>query len=89
MLTTTIYKVTGMTNTIIEDTMTDRKWLNPRIFYLQTFVKPLPTKCPECGSPLTTTIDEDETICTQCGLITSASIEYVAGTKIIYDYGRH
>jgi transcription initiation factor TFIIIB Brf1 subunit/transcription initiation factor TFIIB len=52
-------------------------------------VKPLPNTCPECGCELTTTEDEDETICTGCGLITSMSIEYVASHKIILPYGRH
>ena len=67
----------------------NKRWLNPRLFYLHTFVKPLPSTCPECGCDLTTTEDEDETICTGCGLITSMSIEYVAGTRITLPYGRH
>lgn len=76
-----------MGNIIIED-MKTKKW-NPRLFYLKTFVKPLPNICPECHSELTTTEDEDETICTGCGLITSMSIDYVAGHKIDLPYGRH
>lgn len=60
-----------------------------RLSYLETFVKPQPSYCPECGAPITTMEDEDETICTYCGLITSASIEYVAGNKINLPYGRH
>jgi NAD-dependent DNA ligase len=83
-----IYRVTGMTNSIIEKDKMDT-WLNPRLFYLKSFVKPLPNTCPECGCELTTTEDEDETICTGCGLITSMSIEYVASHKIILPYGRH
>ena len=35
------------------------------------------------------TIDDDETYCTHCGLVTSTSIEYVAGIKINLPYGRH
>ena len=77
-----------MGNIIIEDMKTE-KWDNPRLFYLHKFVKPLPNYCPECGAELTTTEDEDETICTGCGLITSMSIEYVANTRIILPYGRH
>ena len=77
-----------MGNIIIED-MKTKKWINPRLFYLHTFVKPLPTICPECGSDLTTTEDEDETICTGCGLITSMSIEYVGLRKLDLPYGRH
>ena len=81
-----------MTNSIIEKNMqspNDEKWLNPRLFYLKKFVKPLPTSCPECGAELSTTIDDDETICTNCGLVTSGSIEYVSLTKIDFPYGRH
>ena len=80
----------------IKDTMEDEKWLEPenyrkkiRLNYIKTFTKPLPNYCPECGGPLTTTLDEYETICTECGLVTSASIEYVSVTKIILPYGRH
>ena len=71
------------------------KWLEPedhrkqlRLTYIKSFNKPQPNKCPECGSQLSTTIDESETICTQCGLITSASIEYVAGIRIHLPYGK-
>ena len=77
-----------MGNIIIEDMKTE-KWDNPRLFYLHKFVKPLPTSCPECGNELTSTLDQDETICTHCGLITSASIEYVGLRKIDLPYGRH
>ena len=82
----------------IEEVMnpTTDRWLEPenyrkkiRLNYIKTFQKPLPNYCPECGGPLTSTIDEDETICTECGLVTSASIEYVSVTKIILPYGRH
>lgn len=84
-----------MGNILIED-MNNEYWDKTqdeikkelRLIYLKTFIKPLPPYCPECGEPLTTTEDEDETICTQCGLIVSASIEYVAGVKIILPYGR-
>ena len=87
-----------MTNSIIEELMKDKdfKWLEPdeykkleRLLYLNSFSKPLPSKCPECNNQLDTTIDEDETICSHCGLITSMSIEYVAGFKIKLPHGRH
>jgi len=65
----------------------DKKWLCPeqakreeRLNYLKSFTKPLPSKCPECGNPLTH--DEDHIYCTHCGLITMASISYVAGQRI-------
>ena len=85
-----------MGNIIIED-MKNNEWLKPkhtrerdhRLLYLKSFVKPLPDYCPECGNLLSTTIDEDETICTSCGLITSMSIEYVSLRKIDLPYGRH
>ena len=64
----------------------EMKWENPRLFYLQTFIKPLPSKCPECGCDLYS--EEDEILCEHCGLIVSASIEYVAGIRIMLPYGR-
>lgn len=86
-----------MANSIIEDMNTDDEWLKTssekqkeaREKYLNSFVKPLPGWCPECHAALTTTEDEDETICTGCGLITSMSIEYVGVRKIDLPYGRH
>ena len=60
-----------------------------RLSYLETFVKPQPAHCPECDGELTTSEDEDETICTDCGLITSMSIEYVGLRKLDLPYGRH
>ena len=77
-----------MGNNIVRGT-DEMKWLDPRLFFLKSFVKPRPSTCPECGAELTTTEDEDEIICTGCGLITSMSIEYVAGEKIVLPYGRH
>ena len=85
-----------MGNIIIED-MNNEYWdktqdelqQERRLLYLKKFVKPLPTSCPECGCDLTTTEEEDETICTGCGLITSMSIEYVSLRKIDLPYGRH
>lgn len=85
-----------MPNSIVED-MNNSEWLKTsaekkqeqRLLYLKSFIKLLPHYCPECGCELSTTIDEDETICTNCGLITSMSIEYVAGQKIDLPYGRH
>lgn len=95
-----IYRVTSMTNSIIEkDKVNERdaEWLKTteekkaerRLAYLKTFVKPNSNICPECYGTLSTTEDEDETICTDCGLIVSMSIEYVAGFKIYLPYGRH
>ena len=49
--------------------------------------KPL-NRCPECGGEIEySSEDEDEAYCKECGLITSASIQYVAGTKIDLPYG--
>lgn len=83
---------TTTSHNTMKDTMNDEKnksWLNPRLFYLQSFIKPLPQYCPECEGELDTTIDEDETICIQCGLVCSSSIEYAAGIKIDLPHGRH
>lgn len=83
-----------MGNLIIEDMnhwdkTSDQIQKEIRLTYLKTFTRPLPRFCPECGAELKTSIDEDETTCPDCGLITSASIEYVAGQKITLPYGRH
>ena len=49
--------------------------------------KPL-NRCPECGGEIEySSEDEDEAYCKECGLITSASIQYVAGKKIDLPYG--
>jgi len=47
-----------------------------------------PEKCPECET-LTITLSHDKSYeyCTVCGLITRASIEYVAGQRIDLPYG--
>ena len=78
-----------MGNNNIEDmdNKENDKWLQPRLFYLRSFVKPLPNTCPECGGILENL--EDETICKDCDLIVSASIEYVGNTRIMLPYGRH
>ena len=45
-------------------------------------------KCPECKT-LTIKLSEDKSYeyCTECGLITRASITYVAGQRIDLPYG--
>lgn len=68
--------------------MNDDWKIDPRIHFLKSFIKPLPTVCPECDGTLTTE-NRAETFCTNCGLVTSASIEYVGLTKIDLPYGRH
>ena len=77
------------TYSIVEENMNDWKKEDPRLLFLKSFIKPLPQFCPECDSELDHTIDEDETICSKCGLVTSTSIEYVAGQKIDLPHGRH
>ena len=76
-----------MTNSIIEEEKMSMGRFNPRIAYLKRITSPIPDTCPECDSPLED--HEYETICTHCGLVTSTTIEYVAGQKIILPYGRH
>ena len=81
-----------MTNSIIrKDKMTQQydkwNWIDPRITYLKTFIKPLPHTCPECEGDL---LDgEAEQYCEKCGLVVTASIEYVGLKHIILPYGRH
>ena len=84
-----------MGNSIVEDKMKNDEWLKTqeekyheyRLSYIKSFNKPLSHLCPECSGELTTSEDEDEIICTKCGLVTSASISYVAGIKINLPYG--
>jgi len=80
--------MTGMTNSIIRKPMNNEmEWLNPRLFYLSSFIRSLPTHCPDCGEELTLTPDGDEAYCVSCGLVTSASYPYVAGKRINFPYG--
>lgn len=77
-----------MSNSIVRKDMNDEEWITPRLFYLKSFVKPQRTTCPECHGEIEySTEDEDEAYCTRCGLVTSASIRYVAGNKIDLPYG--
>lgn len=43
--------------------------------------------CPDCGAETRTDYEHAETYCTECGLITQATIEYVGNKKIKYPYG--
>ena len=67
----------------------NKKWLNPRKYYLNSFLNHESLRyCPECGGEVEySSEDEDEAYCTRCGLVTSASIRYVAGNKIDLPYG--
>ena len=67
----------------------NKKWLNPRKYYINSFLNHTSLKyCPECGAEIKySSEDEDEAYCTHCGLVTSASITYVAGIKIDLPYG--
>jgi len=67
----------------------EKKWLNPRRYYIQSFLNHESLAyCPECQGEIEySSEDEDEAYCTQCGLVTSASIRYVAGQKIDLPYG--
>jgi len=45
-------------------------------------------KCPECGTfTIALSLDKSYEYCTECGLITRASIDYVAGQRIDLPYG--
>ena len=72
--------------------MISDKWLYPeeaekdeRLRYIRKMQSSIPAQCPECGSELIT--DEDHIYCSRCGLITMASISYVAGQRIDLPYG--
>lgn len=68
----------------------NHKWLHPRTHYIDTFLNHKSLKyCPECNGEIeyTNPDDQDEAYCTKCGLVTSASIRYVAGQKIDLPYG--
>ena len=69
--------------------MKKEKWLNPRKYYINSFLNHESLRyCPECGAEVEySSEDEDEAYCTHCGLVTSASIQYVAGRKINLPYG--
>lgn len=59
-----------------------------RRFYISKCINHQSLKyCPECGGEVDINEDEDEAYCTICGLVTSASICYVAGIKIDLPYG--
>ena len=67
----------------------NEKWENPRKYFINSFLNHESLKhCPECGGEIEySSEDEDEAICTECGLITSASSRYVAGVMIDLPYG--
>ena len=66
----------------------NKKWLNPREYYLNSFLNHESLKYrPECGGEVDSSEDEDEAYCTECGLITSGSYPYVAGVHIDFPYG--
>lgn len=67
----------------------EKRWLNPRKYYINSFLNHEPlNRCPECGGLIEySSEDEDEAFCTECGLITSASSQYVAGVRIDLPYG--
>lgn len=80
-----------MSNSILEDEMPD-KWLEPenykknlRLNYIKSFQAHIPSKCPECETPLT--VDDEEIYCPCCGLITQTSISFIAGVKYHLPHG--
>lgn len=54
-----------------------------KVYHLSKNVK---IECPECESK-DIRFDEDETSCGECGLVLSATSNYVAGFKIKLDWG--
>ena len=43
--------------------------------------------CPECGANIDYDRDRCEEYCTECGLITSASIPYSGNRRVMYPFG--
>ena len=74
-----------MSNILVE-----KHKMNPhtrnRIRFLRTFINPTPSTCPECEAELI--MDDYETYCPDCGLVTSTSIDYVGGVRIQLPYGK-
>lgn len=64
------------------------KWLNPRLFYITSITQHMPQHCPECGSEIIEDEILAETYCSKCGLIITASYDYVAGVHFILPQGR-
>ena len=46
------------------------------------------TSCPHCHNETTTDHHRAETYCTECGLVVSATIDYVGLRRIHYEYGK-
>ena len=44
-------------------------------------------RCPECRGNIITDIDSGEEYCTCCGLVTRTHYPYVAGQRLMLDYG--
>ena len=67
----------------------EKKWLDPRDYYINSFLNHESLKyCPECGGEVEySSEDEDEAYCTECGLVTSGSYPYVAGIRINFPHG--
>ena len=76
-----------------QEIMSELRWKNPevyekvrRISYVLSFMNTEPIySCPECRSSLES--DDAEVFCSRCGLVVTASIQYVAGEKIFLPYG--
>ena len=75
------------TSKLIEENKMRYKRLDPRLSYLKKITKNIPSQCPECEGKLVE--GEAESYCNDCGLVVTASIEYVAGVRIVLPYGRH
>lgn len=73
-------------NIVSKDNMKQHQWLNPRLYYLQKLVKPLPHLCPECQMELEHDHQHAVTYCSKCGLVIREPIHYVSITHVTYPY---
>ena len=80
----------------VQEELGELKWLDPYLYdeIIRThFINEMTnhenlSKCPECGTMTIKLSDtNDYEYCTECGLITRASVKFVAGQKIDLPYG--
>lgn len=72
-----------MTNIIVRRS-NEMTSYNPRLSFIKSITKAYPDTCPECNQELTH--EDDEIICTHCGLVCHGQNEYVGLKRIDYPF---